>query len=267
MSKNLTGKWRSLDEIEIALAKRMNLSGLTRDYIHSFFVRPGRVISPAFVSELDAKRPDVPPATTNEVEAFIARRLTEAARHQHHGFEPTSSLRVREILQLSADGQKSLPGFESHFAEFKRELPVEKIGKAKIARTLVAFANHQGGYVFIGIEDNGQAVGIGKDSDIEKFWDQISDVITRHFTPFFRWDRNVVDVGGALIAVAYAHAANDKPIIASGEYTPDIRAGQIFFRYSRSTELIKPGDLIKMLHDRDRKVATAAAAPMPEFRP
>jgi hypothetical protein len=253
--KKQNAKWRSLDETEIALAKRMNLSGLPRDYIHSFFVRPGRVISPAFVSELDEKRPEIAPATTHEVEAFIARRLSEANRDdKHHGFGPTSSLRVREILQLSQEGQRALPGFESHFAEFKSQIPANKIGKANIAKSLVAFANHQGGYIFIGVANDGTAVGVPPAADVERFWDELSDVVTGHFTPFFQWDRGVVEFNGKLIAVAYAYEAAVKPIIASDGYTTEILPGQIFFRYSRSSEVIRAGDLIRMLNERDRQV-------------
>jgi hypothetical protein len=52
MTSNLTGGWRSLDELEIALMKRMKLDHLKRDYIMSFFMRPGRVISPAAINEV-----------------------------------------------------------------------------------------------------------------------------------------------------------------------------------------------------------------------
>ena len=252
LARKQGSKWRTLYEIEIALAKRMNLSGLPRDYIHSFFARPGRVISPAFVSELDEKRPDIAPATMQDTEAFIARRLSEANREDRtHGFGPTSSVRVREILQLSADGQGALPGFESHFAEFKSEVPTTKLGKAKVAISLVSFANHQGGYVFIGVSNDGTVIGIPEEIDVERFWDDLSNVVTAHFTPFFPWERSVVEFGGSRIAVAYAHQANEKPIIVSDGYTPEIVPGQIFFRYSRSSEVIRAGDLIQMLHERD----------------
>jgi len=154
----------------------------------------------------------------------------------------------------------ALPGLESHIAEFKSASSLERIARAKIAKTLAAFANHQGGYIFIGIEDDGTISGLPSDLRTEEFWDELSDVITRAFTPFFQWERNVVQVGEHRIAVAYAYPAPEPPIVASADYAGEIYAGRIYFRYNRSVEPIRPGDLLKMLHERDRRVAAAAAA-------
>jgi hypothetical protein len=259
MPKKTNGKWRTLDELEIALVKGMKqLDKFPRDYITSFFIRPGRVISPAVVSELDRARPDILPATRGDVEAFINRRLNHTnPQPGQHGFGPTSSIRVREILKFSKDGQAALPGFESVFAEFKRDIPTDKISKAKVAKSLAAFANHEGGYVFMGVSNDGNIVGIPTEK-IENLWDQLGDVVTRHFTPFFTWERALVDMGSGSIAVAYAHKSLAKPIIATSDYTSEICAGQIYFRYNRSNEQIRAGDLLKMLHDRDNWIASSA---------
>jgi hypothetical protein len=253
------GSWRTLDDTEIALVKRMNLNKLPRDYIMSFFVRPGRVISPAAVSELKKERPEIEPASLAEVEAFIQRRLSEATPPDaREGFDPTSSIRVRELLQSATEAQSVLPGFESFVAEFKSTLPTDKPGKAKVARTLAAFANHRAGYIFFGIENDGTICGLPDISLIEKFWDELSDVVMHHFTPFFRWDRSVVEIGGKNVAVAYAYEAPDKPVFACDGYAGEIFSGQIYFRYNRSTDLIRGGDLINILNERDRRAIAVA---------
>lgn len=260
-----SSNYRTLDDIEIALVKRMKLNRLPRDYIMSFFVRPGRAITPAVVSELAQKRPEIPPASEADVELYINKRINEAnSLEPYHGFGPTSALRVREVLQLTKEAQTALPGFESHFAEFKSGLSSEKSEKAHVARSLAAFANHRGGYVFLGIADDGAIRGIAEDADLEAFWDELSDVISSHFTPFFRWDRGVVDVSGKRVAVAYAFAANEKPVIASSDYTNKIRSGQIYFRYNRSTEPIHPGDLLAILHERDHRAVAEHLGPSAE---
>lgn len=261
MARNQRGKWRTLDDLEIALVKGMKLCGYPRDRIISFFVRPGRTISPAVVSELDAKRPDVVPATKEEVQFFVSRKLNEAnLETKDHGFSPTSSIRVREILQTSQDTSGTLPGFESLFAELKREVPNDKAGKAKIAKALTSFANHEGGYLFVGVDNDGQVLGVPDAINAERFWDEIADVVTRHFTPFFQWERNVVFVDEKRILVAYVSKSLEKPIIASAQYTGEILPGVIYFRYNRSSEAIHPGDLINLLHERDRRVVATAVA-------
>jgi hypothetical protein len=267
MAKRTSGKWRTLDDTEIALVKGMKaFEDFPRDYITSFFVRPGRVISPAVVSELDRVRPDILPATREEITEFINRRLNEAnvGSKGHHGFEPTSPVRVREVLKLSREGQAALPGFESVFAEFKRDLPRDKDARAKVAKCLAAFANHEGGYLFFGVANDGEVVGVPT-AGIEKIWDDLSTVITKNFTPFFRWSRATVPMENCSIAVAYAYGALDKPIIATRDFTDEICEGQIYFRYNRSNEPIRAGDLLRMLHERDRRTF-AQALPLPPFQ-
>jgi hypothetical protein len=258
--KKGSGVYRTLDDIEIALIKRMNLMDFARDYIMSFFIRPARVISPAVVSELDEKRPDIEPATEEEVEAYISRRMSQANESEpYQGFGPTSPIRVKEAIQLRKYTQSTLPGLESHFAEFKEIIPSDRAGRAKIAKTLASLANHTGGHIIFGISDNGTVCGIPNDLDCEKFWDQISDIVTRHFTPFFRWDRSIVEIAGFRVAVLYAFSSPDKPIICSSDIDNHIKEGHIYFRYNRSSELIKAADLQGILRERDER--TRAATP------
>jgi hypothetical protein len=260
MGRKAQGKWRTLDRVEIALMKRMRMNDMPRDYIMSFFVRPGRKISAAAPNEIIKKFPEISPASDEDVAQFIDRRIQEASNVSlGHGFNPTSELRVQEILELTRDGQAALPGFESHFAEFKREIPSHKSGKAKIARSMAAFANNNGGYLFFGICDDGRICGLENDVNIEKFWNDISDVITRNFTPFFRWERNLVNISGNSVAVAYVFSADQKPIYSSSDYTAHIEEGSIYFRYNRSSEKIKAGDLLNILQERDRRAAAGAS--------
>ncbi|WP_171012828.1 MULTISPECIES: helix-turn-helix domain-containing protein [unclassified Caulobacter] len=261
MSQQTEGIWRSLDRTEVALIKRMKMNGLPRDFIMSFFVRPGRKISAAAPNEIIKKFPDISPASNEEVAQFIERRIRETSNSdRNHGFNPVSSLRVHEILDLTSDGQSALPGFESHFAEFKREIPAEKAGKAKIARSMASFANNNGGYLFFGICDDGHIIGIDDSQNVERFWNDISDVVTRNFSPFFPWERSVVEISGKMIAVIYVFASDAKPIYSSSDFTKHIEEGSIYFRYNRSSEKIKAGDLFNILQKRDQRVAASALA-------
>lgn len=257
-------KWRTLDDTEVSLMKRMSANGMARDHIMSFFVRPGRKISPAVVAELDEKRPNVPPASDAEAAAYIRRRLAEASTSvPYDGFGPTSTLRVHEILQLSTEGQAVLPGFESAFVEFKSCVPNDKEGKARVAKAMVGFANREGGYIFFGVSDAGDIAGLEGSANIERFWDQIADVVGRHFMPAFRWDKAVVELDDKQIAVIYVYAADQKPIIAAHDFTASVTAGSVYFRYERSAELIRPGDLLQLLHERDRRTLATSTQSSP----
>lgn len=57
------------------------------------------------------------------------------------------------------DYQELIAQGENHFVEFKSVLSI----KDRIAKTLVAFMNSEGGTLFIGIADNGEIIGIKKE--------------------------------------------------------------------------------------------------------
>ena len=81
---------------------------------------------------------------------------------------------MQEILVLSERIQLATRIGESHYREFKsayQGLPSEKTKRpskdicADIAKTLVAFANADGGELFVGIEDDGTITGVPHGAD------------------------------------------------------------------------------------------------------
>ncbi len=68
---------------------------------------------------------------------------------------------------------------ENEYIEFKRELTKE------IKKEIVAFANSKGGTIFIGVEDDGKAVGLKNISkDMEALSGMIYEGIKSHLTPY-----------------------------------------------------------------------------------
>ncbi len=72
---------RGLQRHEVAFIKTMRARGKSCDFIMSFLVRPGRVLSRACIDDVVGKdrAPDVPAATWEECEAFMTRRMAEAS--------------------------------------------------------------------------------------------------------------------------------------------------------------------------------------------
>ncbi len=68
---------RGLSDEEIALAKGMIALRMKRDVVHSFFVSPGRPITPAFVSEIQTGKigKDIKPANEEVTRAYISSRV------------------------------------------------------------------------------------------------------------------------------------------------------------------------------------------------
>lgn len=61
-------------------------------------------------------------------------------------------------------------------AEFKRQVPTDDDGKAKVMKTVCAFANGQGGSVLFGIDDDHNLVGISA-REVDRLKDQLTQTV------------------------------------------------------------------------------------------
>lgn len=255
------GVGRGLEPYEVALIKNMRHRGMTRDFIMSLILRPGRRLTPAAVSEVMTGRigPEINRATDEEAEAFIQMRLTGA--HANTASQlggPTSQTVVLEIIRTAKTSEANYAALESRTLEFKECPPTDKAGCCAIAKTIAAYANAGGGYVVFGVRDDREVVGIAEPDKFAKICDQISDVATECFSPAVTWDKNLVEYEGKSLGVIYTHRASTKPVIAMRD-SADIQKSTIYFRYEGKSQRIEPGDLLSMLHQRDRAIAAQAA--------
>jgi ATP-dependent DNA helicase RecG len=65
-------------------------------------------------------------------------------------------------------------GGENSFVEFKNEAAANE----KLARKITAFANHRGGYLLLGVNDNGEIVGITRTDNQERIMKLCADLIS-----------------------------------------------------------------------------------------
>jgi hypothetical protein len=260
LSKKKQGEGRGLDAYEVAVIKRMVENHYPRDEIMSFFIWPGRKISPAAVSEIVNGRigSDIEPATNEAAQRFIRRRLSDANPFSSRDYVggPTSEMVVREILRTAGEAQRSFPGFESNSNEFKQDLPSGRTENSKIAKAMASFANAQGGYIFFGIDDNRKVKGLSGSKKPSKAWTELSQIVASCFTPAITWQQNIVVLGSVEIGVIHIPESLNKPIIATRDCEGIVK-GTIYYRYNGLSMPIEPGDLLNLLAQRDRVLIAA----------
>lgn len=267
MSKR-KGVGRGLEAYEVALIKNMRQRAMTRDYIMSMIMRPGRVISPAAVDDVMKGRigPGIRTASDVEADNFIRNRLSSYRPITEDDLGgPTSPTVVREVLRLALVSQAELSIFESNTIEFKELLPSSTEKSCAIARTMAAFANASGGYLIFGISDDRRIIGLSSANDFAKKCDQISDVATQYFCPEIAWAKAVVNYDEFTLGVIYVYPARIKPIVAMRQGA-GIGKSTVYYRYVGKSQPIEPGDLLHLLHLRDRATVAAAASASEEFR-
>lgn len=247
---------RGLAYHEIAIVKRMRLMEYTRDYIFSFLLRPGRKLTPACISEIDQGKIgcEVEAATPDEVRRFVDAKMQEAAATSGVEFYgPLSSFRISQELGWFTRAQGDLLRDESQRVEFKLGFPSRMEKLATYAKTMAAFANNRGGYIFFGITDERRAVGIPPATYKQFDWDGLAVSCREYFQPDFSWERSLVEWQGVSLGVIFVNEAKRKPIV-SAKPGPSFRAGEIFYRYKGHTSNIEYGDLLGMLSERDQQV-------------
>ena len=109
---------------------------------------------------------------------------------------------LHPILQLIAKG-------ESESLDFKKTIS----SAAKIAKTMAAFANHKGGVLLVGVNDNKTISGVK--SEDEKYMLELASAF--YCKPEVKLELTEWELGNKTVIEAKIAAGKDKPYYAKGE--------------------------------------------------
>lgn len=132
---------------------------------------------------------------------------------------------------------------EGYSVEYKSSLNNDV--KKKIPKIIASFANASGGWIFIGIDDSGEYVGIRKERT--DFNQVLSQIVHRHVMPFplfrtrFIRDENSPDNKGVLIVE-----------VLEGTSPPYIADGNVYLRIGSSSDHMEKADNFALI-DLSRK--------------
>jgi ATP-dependent DNA helicase RecG len=98
------------------------------------------------------------------------------------------------------------PGHESSILEFKREIPL----KQELVKTIVGFCNLYGGRLVIGVEDNGEIIGI-PENNIDCLMESLQQSIYHNCAPFIIVDIHTQRFGDKLILIIEVSEGMNKP--------------------------------------------------------
>lgn len=260
-SKPSKRRLSGLQEYEVSIIKRMRHEDLRRDYIFSFLSAPGRKLSPARISEVDNGQigKDIPMASKAEMERFIKRKLNQFKEINSNEFQgPLSAVSIHEALNWFTKDQSDLLSDETEIVEFKTQFDSDKPHVLAYLKTMAAFSNHTGGYIFFGISKNRNVVGINESDFRDVNWDRFESFAREHFEPFFAWDKTLFEYEGKCLGVVYTVETRSKPIVCRKSYDNVLSEGAVYFRYRGKTEPIRAGDFRQMLSDRDEQIRRRA---------
>jgi len=130
---------------------------------------------------------------------------------------------------------------ESVLVEFKQEYT------SGIMKTVVAFANTNGGTIYIGIDDNGGVVGVeNADSTMLKLSNAVRDSIKPDVTLFIEYYQEIIE--GKTIVKAEVQKGTSSPYYLAAK---GIRPEGVFVRQGASTVPATETAILRMIKDTD----------------
>ncbi len=140
----------------------------------------------------------------------------------------------REALKIISEG-------ESFHTEFKRKFSSYE----KIARELIAFANSKGGYIFFGIDDDKEIVGVESEKETENL---IKETAKKYCEPEIKLNVDILDLNGKDVVIGEILESNLKPHrIQDYKNQINYNSAKVFIRMnSKSVQASR--EMIKFLH-------------------
>ena len=136
-----------------------------------------------------------------------------------------------------------IPEYESLTVEFKESWDEKKDGM-QLKKTLVAFANTVGGDIYIGVNDEGKAVGLSNPSLIEeKLASTIRDSIQPSIANLVSTER--LKIGSKTILRVHVDAGNLRPYCLD----PKTASG-VYIRIGNTTSPASIDDIARMVRER-----------------
>lgn len=256
---------RGLTDQEISVIKGMLAIGMPAQDICGYMFRPNRSLNPAGVYEIKAGKcgASIAPLGDTEVETWIK-------SHPYFGTIATadriSDLRkeLRGIIrvQRASDGSVYADPAETACLEFKETFHPKSF--AEYCRSLIAYANHQGGFIVFGVSDNKKVVGL-KGQGFRSFDPKaVSELVKEIATPSIRWHAFSMTALEVEIGAFYAEEAEIKPIITL-KNIDKIKANTVYFRYEGETAQIRAGDLQNIISDREKMAVQSAISKLQQI--
>ena len=241
-----------MSDEEVGLVRAMLVRGMKNDQVHFYFNRADRLISSGRIAQIKSSSyaKDVPPASDDELEAFLAKwEADHAAVYLKGPQSPTDLEYIRAMFEKRKTSWHVRSG-ETDVVECKLNYAVS----GAILKAIAGLANNKGGHILFGVKD-GTSVVEGMSDD--KFHTLDPSILNSHLLstldPVPTIKKVTLSIGGKHVGAIYVEKHPEGPVIAVKNVGGDVREGAIYFRYVGETRQIKPGELRQIIKMREQK--------------
>lgn len=123
---------------------------------------------------------------------------------------------------------------------FQVEFKLDAVENRKLAAEIVGLCNQQGGYIFLGVDDDGNAVGLEREDNEERVQNLCAGLIEPAIIPGY-YER---EVGATKIGIIDIQMGNNKPYSLKDS---SMKSKNFFLRYGSTTRQIQNRDELQRL--------------------
>lgn len=250
---------RSITDKEISLIKAMLARGMRNRDIQFYFNRQDRPVNSGRITGIKSGSygPDVPEADSATLDDYLEEFTPSEvgvnfASDGMRASRPTiSELAVARFSRGKGEYWILTEG-ETADQECKETCDPKKL--SPIIRAIAGLANNKGGFLFIGVKNDGLCVvGMPDNRFTEMDAATLTNKLKNFVTPTPSFTKFDIEIGGYQVGVIAVDQHGHRPIVVcrDGEGLED---GSILFRYPGQTSRIKFGDLFTLLSERDKAV-------------
>ncbi|MFT4941586.1 MAG: hypothetical protein ACI88A_004656 [Paraglaciecola sp.] len=152
----------------------------------------------------------------SEYELFLVSKDNEILDHFSSSFSPCITGSMRSETEFAKQVQQAVNAGENEHTEFKVYIDLKDSGKAKeIEKTVCAFSNKSGGYLIIGVADDGTVKGVARDvgrhnkGNIDNYFNAVTKRLTEKLRLPNCYNAKLVDVLGETLLVLHVNAVDD----------------------------------------------------------
>lgn len=237
---------------------------MKNDAIHFYFNRPDRLISSGRITQIKQNKygASVQEAKAEELEAFL-QNWQQQQSGRNTLIDPTDPSTLQSQFRQAA-GKWTLVNGETDRAECKKSFKLSpEVRFADVIKSIAGLANNNGGYIFFGVANAGcTAEGLSDDLFGKTDPAEINRCLASALDPVPRISKHQIQIGEKSIGVLHVEKNDHGPVIALKNVGNDLKEGAIYFRYVGETRAIKPGELRKIISQREQRAVSEFAQRM-----
>lgn len=250
---------RSITDKEISLIKAMLARGMRNRDIQFYFNRQDRPVNSGRITGINKGTygPEVPAADSATLDDYLE-EFTPAAvgvtltDRGTRPSKPTPADLARARFSKGKGTDWVLTEGETSDQECKQSFDSKRL--SPIIRAIAGLANNKGGFLFVGVENDGlRVIGMTdkkfSETDVATLVNKAKSLLSP--TPdFVKFE---LEIGGRNVGVIAVEQQKHRPVVVCRD-ADGLEDGTILFRYPGQTSRIKFGDLFALLNDRDKAV-------------